>query len=256
MNWVNELWQAIQKDYQEAEELSTGRLGRFEWGVFLVTALSLVVMNFAGTPAVFLTVVESIEIVSATYWELAHLSFWVLACVVGYVVVPIMYLKVSGRELGDYYLQWPDRGAHFIPYLVFFIPVSLLVVWVSAWSDFQSIYPFYSLAGRSWFDLICWELAYGLQFFALEFFFRGFLLESLRKAFGYGAIAFMIVPYCMIHFPKTAAESLGSVVAGLILGYLAMKSRSIWGGVALHWAIAIEMDVMSLLQKGQLPSLL
>ena len=59
----------------------------------------------------------------------------------------------------------------------------------------------------------------------------------------------------MIHFPKTAAESLGSVVAGLILGYLAMKSRSIWGGVALHWVIAIEMDVMSLVQKGQLPSL-
>ena len=255
MKWVKQVWREVQQDYEEAEAQSTGRLGRFEWGVFLVTALSLVVMNFAGTPAIFLKVVESIDLVSATYWELGHLCFWVLACVLGYVIVPIMYLKYSGHKITDYYLQWPDHPRHFLPYLWFFIPVSLLVIWVSSWSDFQSIYPFYSLAGRSWFDLLCWELAYGIQFFALEFFFRGFLLESLRKAFGYGAIAFMIVPYCMIHFPKTAAESLGSVVAGLILGYLAMKSRSIWGGVALHWVIAIEMDVMSLVQKGQLPSL-
>ena len=68
-----------------------------------------------------------------------------------------------------------------------------------------------------------------------------------------GAIAVMLIPYCMIHFPKTAAESLGSIIAGLVLGYLAMKGRSIWGGVLLHWLIAIEMDVLSLIQRGQAP---
>jgi membrane protease YdiL (CAAX protease family) len=59
----------------------------------------------------------------------------------------------------------------------------------------------------------------------------------------------------MIHFDKTAAESAGSIVAGIILGMLAMRGRSIWGGVMLHWLIAIQMDVLSLAQKGQLPPL-
>ena len=63
----------------------------------------------------------------------------------------------------------------------------------------------------------------------------------------------MVIPYCMIHFQKTAAESLGSVVAGFLLGWMAMRSRSLWGGVLVHTVIAIEMDLMSLIQKGDWP---
>ncbi|MCA9541205.1 MAG: CPBP family intramembrane metalloprotease, partial [Myxococcales bacterium] len=60
--------------------------------------------------------------------------------------------------------------------------------------------------------------------------------------------------YCMLHFQKTASESLGAIVAGVILGTLAMKYRSIWGGVALHWLVAISMDVLSLFHQGRLPT--
>ncbi len=253
MQKLKETYLVILEDYKKEEALSTGKLGLFEWGIFLVTCLSLVVMNFTGTPSNFLWLSQHIDVVPAEYWELGHLCLWVLSCFLGFVCIPIIFLKLTKRSLADYYLGLPKGQAHWTPYIVCLIPVSLIVVWVSYWPDFQAIYPFYSLAGRSWFDLIAWELAYGLQFFALEFFFRAFLLESLRKALGYGAIAFMLVPYCMIHFPKTAAESLGSVVAGLILGYLAMKGRSIWGGVLVHWFIAVEMDVLSLIQTGKLP---
>jgi membrane protease YdiL (CAAX protease family) len=57
----------------------------------------------------------------------------------------------------------------------------------------------------------------------------------------------------MVHFQKTAAESVGSIVAGLLLGYLAMRSRSLWGGVLVHWCVAIEMDLMSLMQTQRWP---
>ena len=259
MSKVKTTWQRVRDqvvhDYRSAEAESTGRLGAFEWGALLVTTLGLVVMNFGGTPAVFVAFAELTGVVPSAYWELGHLVFWVGACVLGYVVVPVIFLLVMKRNIGDYYINPRGFSAHLWPYLALFIPASALVYWVSFWPEFQAIYPFYTLAGRSWFDLIMWELAYGVQFLALEFFFRGFLLESLRKALGMGAIAIMLIPYCMIHFPKTAAESLGSVVAGLLLGYLAMRGRSIWGGVLLHWLIAIEMDVLSLMQQGALPRL-
>ena len=43
-----------------------------------------------------------------------------------------------------------------------------------------SAYPFYKHAGDSWADFLGWESVYILQFFALEFFFRGFLLHGLK----------------------------------------------------------------------------
>lgn len=249
------LVQKIGEEYKASEAESTGRIRAFEWGAILTATIGLLVMNFGGTPSVFMAFAELTDIVPVAYWELSHLVFWVVACVIGYVVIPCLYLKFTKRSIKDYYVSSQGFSVHYKPYLALLIPASILVWWVSYWPEFQAIYPFYSLAGRSWFDLIIWELAYGIQFLALEFFFRGFMLESLRKAMGMGAIAVMLIPYCMIHFPKTAAESFGSIVAGIFLGYLAMSGRSIWGGVLLHWLIAIEMDLLSLIQRGALPKL-
>ena len=63
----------------------------------------------------------------------------------------------------------------------------------------------------------------------------------------------MIIPYCMLHFQKTGSESLGAIIAGILLGGLAMRYKSIWGGVFLHWLVAISMDILSLAHQGRLP---
>jgi len=85
-----------------------------------------------------------------------------------------------------------------------------------------------------------------VQFIALEVFFRGFLLHGLRRALGANAIFVMVVPYCMIHFQKPMPETFGAIGAGLILGTLALRTRSIWGGVLIHVGVAMTMDVLAL----------
>ena len=102
------------------------------------------------------------------------------------------------------------------------------------------------LANRSSFDLWAWEGLYAAQFVSLEFFFRGFILNGLRRALGSNAIFVMIVPYCMIHYGKPMPETLGAIGAGLILGTLALRTRSIWGGVLIHISVALTMDVLAL----------
>src|SRR5215469_18060163 len=62
-----------------------------------------------------------------------------------------------------------------------------------------------------------------------------------------------VMPYMMIHFTKPWPEALASIVAGLVLGSLAWKTKSIWGGVCVHCAVAITMDLLALSHKGQLP---
>ncbi len=39
----------------------------------------------------------------------------------------------------------------------------------------------------------------------------------------------------------------------LLLGLLALRSRSIWGGVAVHSSIALGMDLMALYRSGTIP---
>jgi membrane protease YdiL (CAAX protease family) len=99
---------------------------------------------------------------------------------------------------------------------------------------------------------LCWELIYFIQFFALEFFFRGFLLHSLKPALGPYAIFVMTVPYCMIHFGKPMPETFAAIFAGVFLGWLSFRNGNIWLGLALHCFVAFSMDILALFNKGLL----
>jgi membrane protease YdiL (CAAX protease family) len=94
---------------------------------------------------------------------------------------------------------------------------------------------------------------YATQFFTLEFFFRGFLVFAGREAMGSSVIVAMVVPYCMIHFGKPWAEALAAILAGVVLGTLSLKTRSIWSGFLIHVTVAVSMDLAALLQTRGLP---
>lgn len=127
-----------------------------------------------------------------------------------------------------------------------------MVFLVSFSKQFQTAYPFYSPKDTS--DLFpyffVWEIFYVLQFFALEFFFRGFMVHGLKQKMGIYSVAAMVVPYCMIHFTKPLPECIGSVFAGLILGVLSFRTGSVWLGALIHIAVALSMDWLSLWQRG------
>jgi membrane protease YdiL (CAAX protease family) len=119
--------------------------------------------------------------------------------------------------------------------------------------DFGATYPFYRHAGRSWADFLAWEAIYVAQFLALELFFRGWWIGTSRS-FGAGAIFAVAVPYAMIHFGKPYFEAVGALVAGVVLGSLAVRTRSIWPGFLVHSTVAVLMDVAALRARGALPS--
>jgi membrane protease YdiL (CAAX protease family) len=180
-------------------------------------------------------------------WDLLSFAWWAGWRVVGYLVVPaLVVVLVFGERLVDYGLSPRGFLRHLGVYLGLFAVVAPLVVLVSYTPSFQTAYPFYKLANRSLTDLLVWEALYAAQFLALEFFFRGFLLFGLVRAMGAHAIWVMVVPYVMIHFDKPAAETFGAIVAGLVLGTLALRTRSIWGGVVIHVLVAVSMDVLAL----------
>ena len=72
------------------------------------------------------------------------------------------------------------------------------------------------------------------------------MLFTLARYMGAYAIFVMVVPYVMIHFGKPLAETVGSVIAGAALGTLALRTRSIFGGVLIHVTIAWAMDISAI----------
>jgi membrane protease YdiL (CAAX protease family) len=145
---------------------------------------------------------------------------------------------------------------HFWVYAFCLAIVGVLMVLVSTQPDFGSYYPFYKLSSRSWYDFALWEAMYWVQFFALELFFRGWMVGALRRTLGSGAIFVMAVPYCMIHYGKPYLEAHGAVVAGVVLGSLSVRTRSIYAGFLVHVTVAVGMDLLSLHNRGALPTAL
>lgn len=191
----------------------------------------------------------------APYADLYYRYWWAGFRVLGYLLVPMAVIRFGfGERVRDYGLRADGLREHAGTYALAFLVVLGFVIGVSFSESFAQKYPFYEHAGRSVRDLLLWELAYAAQFFSLEFFYRGFLLNALRPGLGSQAIFVMTVPYCMVHFGKPLGETLGAIVAGVFLGTLAMRTRSIWSGFFLHVGVAISMDLASLVQTDRLPT--
>lgn len=185
--------------------------------------------------------------------KLYALTCWVGVIVLFYGIVPLLIIKFIFKDkFLNYGLGIKGALSDYKIYLLMIAIMMPIVFTASFTESFQHKYPFYKLqAGEALYPrFIAWEMLYLLQFFAVEFFFRGFMLHGNKNRFGFYSILVMTIPYCMIHFGKPLPETLAAIVAGLVLGVLSLKSNSIWLGVAIHFSVAITMDFCSLWQNG------
>jgi membrane protease YdiL (CAAX protease family) len=186
--------------------------------------------------------------------SLEQLSWWAAVCVATYVVMPALLICFGLRErFRDYGVKPHGALAGWPIYVVMFAVMIPLVLLMSGDAHFQVTYPFLHMRNGEplWPRFWCWEGVYAIQFVSLEFFFRGFLLHGTRRRFGAYAIPVMMVPYCMIHFTKPMPEAFASIIAGLVLGYMSLRTRSIWLGAAIHITVALSMDFASLWRQGR-----
>lgn len=242
-------WAAIDETYR------TERLPSLvPAGVLLAMAVSLILPSYLGKPTSILSFAPARSWIEASDSpEFYPHLYWALFKVVNYFLVPAACIKLVLRaKIRDFGFSLRHSRRVWALYLGMALVCLPLAYAVSFSPAFLRTYPKFAGAGQSWGLFVSWELAYGLQFFLLEFFFRGFVLFALARYFGALAIFVMVVPYAMIHFGKPAAECVGSVFAGIALGTIALRTRSIYGGVLVHCVVAWSMDVFALMQKGEL----
>jgi membrane protease YdiL (CAAX protease family) len=239
--------------YKELSQLTKNRL----FNLSVICCISLISIKYYKNLIPYDDILRGINDVwnpkgSGVLYEWSGLLLWVFISITGYVIIPLIFLLIQPKsnqcELG---LRKIAKSS--IPVYLILAGIMVLIVFAISFNkEFQQVYPFYKYydGGRFWNEGFIWEMAYVLQFFALEFFFRGFLIHQSAPILGINSIFFSMIPYCMIHFQKPLPECVGSIFAGFILGWLSYKTKSIWGGVFLHVTVALSMDIFSCLHQN------
>lgn len=152
------------------------------------------------------------------------------------------------RELPNFY-GMSRKNFEAKPYIIMLAVMLPLIFAASFNLGFQKMYPRYVPGSAEKLGLISnylsvgvFELSYFLRFVAVELFFRGFLIIGAISIFGKRAILPAACIYSIWHFGKPMGEAIGAFFGGYILGILAYRTKSIFGGIAIHYGVALFME--------------
>lgn len=167
--------------------------------------------------------------------------YWFVADFVLLFIIPLSLiifffkenLKEYGLKSGDY-----KTGSKYSAYSIIVI-VPLIWLATSTFDSYPTIlkfvkgYPVYVYFFGLFFYMIAWE-----------FFWRGYMLFGLFKKFGYYALFIQMIPFVILHNGKPFIETFGAIAGGLILGMIALRTKSILYPVIIHFFIIVFTETL------------
>lgn len=175
--------------------------------------------------------------------------YWFIGDFITFFVLPLFIVHFFFKEkTSSYGLQIGDYRVGFKISFIFIL-VMLPIIWVaSASNSFANVYPHLSSARQSWMIFLIYELGLFVYMIAWEFIWRGYMLFGLYEKFGYYSIFIQMIPFVILHNGKPMVETLGSILAGLALGFLALRTKSIFYCVLAHMSVMFSIDLISTLR--------
>jgi membrane protease YdiL (CAAX protease family) len=174
-------------------------------------------------------------------------AFTVLWRSVFYLALPLLsliLLRMPPAKVG-FGLAHPSRWLRDIG-LLYLVMLPLVYV-ASREAGFQRTYPFFAFERLGTGSLLLGLGIRAIGMFAWEFLCRGYLLFGFeRRVGGPAAIAIQTIPFAVMHAGKPGPEAIGSIIAGVALGIIALRNRSFIPGAILHWAVAATLDIFAL----------
>jgi len=228
--------------------------------VFLTGGLMMCLHHYYGQGKFFRRVVGKLIGVPPSEIDYFACLYWPVTALVLYLIVPHLVLRFVRRfdpEEHDLHLRGLGLGdwRFGLKVAALFYAVMVPILFVVVWNgDFQGKYPLCDAATQSLTRFVVYEIGFATYFIAWEYFFRGFLLFGLKKTLGPWTIWVQMLPFVVIHFPKPDLEAISSIAGGLALGWLAMRTRSIWYGWFVHAATALTLEILVLAIEGGIRS--
>mgnify|MGYP006270315969 CR=1 FL=1 len=178
--------------------------------------------------------------------ELLQLTWWAAWAIALYVIPAVLYARWQRQSVRSYGLRLGTFRHEFWIFALI-VPAIAIGAWFACGQPrFQETYPFFRGwpdGGAPFTDMLTFWVMYAATFVALEFFFRGFMTSAGFRLIGWWAVPVMAAPYCLLHLDKPLPEMVTSLFGGLLLGVVALRTRSILAGVLAHVTLAIGTDV-------------
>lgn len=188
------------------------------------------------------------------YWKIIYHNcmYFVLAFGCGLMFTKFI-LRKSPKDFG---LAFTQKKLSLILILIA-IPIAALCG-LSCIGDEQMIatYPLVDLNRYGAWNLVLgYYISYFLYYIGWEYLFRGLLLNASKEKMGIvGAILFTTLISALIHtsigaFGKPMIETLSAIPAGIIFGYIAYKTKSIYPTLIIHALIGFFTDLFIFLYE-------
>lgn len=219
-----------------------------DWKVkilLLSVPIILLLYIYHGTPEAFTRYFFHFS--NHYYFNTYRYTYHFLATFILLFLLPLIIIKLVFKEkLKDYGWTLGDRK-YGVLFTIITIPaiVTPILFLGSRMPEIRAIYPLSKLVQDNVSVFLLYEFSYILLYYAgWEFFFRGYILFGLREKFGDTyAILLQLIPYSLLHFNKPEPEFMGSIVLGIALGYLALRTRSILYPFIIHSYIGFFTDL-------------
>lgn len=140
------------------------------------------------------------------------------------VFIPVILYFAPDKNAQEYYLSWLGQ--------------SRAVVGV-----FPNGHGGFTPGQLDWARLAYHEAMMGFYMFGWEFFFRGYLLNGVRKISPvWVAVLIQAVIFTAMHWSKPSAEVASSFPGAILMAILALRSKSFLPCFMLHWLVSAGFD--------------
>lgn len=175
--------------------------------------------------------------------------YWFIGDFITFFILPFLIIRFFFKEkLSHYGLQIGDYKVGLKITLIFILIMVPLVWFASASDSFANVYPHLNSARDSWNVFIIYEIGLLIYMIAWEFIWRGFMLFGLYEKFGFYSLFIQMIPFVILHNGKPMLETFGAILAGLALGILALRTKSIFYCVIAHMIVMFSIDLISTLR--------
>ncbi len=199
-------------------------------------------------PRIFILIALLVLILERAFLQATFFE-WVFTQMLLLSVIPLLslfLLKTRPSEVGLSLKNWRQSVKYAAVALLFALPV---IYYGTTIESFRAYYPIWAPAGDSLGNFLLYQATIAILMFNTEFLFRGYLLFSLEKEAGKTpALLLHALPYMLIHIGKPGLEVPYSFFAGIVFGYMALKTRSILPGFLVHFfgSMGFEASVVYL----------
>jgi uncharacterized protein len=175
--------------------------------------------------------------------------YWFVGDFITFFILPLLIIRlILSEKLSDYGIRIGDYKIGFKISSIFLAIMLSLVWFVSSSETFGNVYPHLNSARNSWNVFIIYEIGLFIYMIAWEFVWRGFMLFGLYEKFGLYSLFIQMVPFVILHNGKPILETFGAILAGLALGILALRTKSILYCVIVHMSVMFSIDLISTLR--------